>query len=366
MLLLIAARSTALPSTRQPINRARTLASAAWVGDAYAAELAAAVGAVAEACGVAKALQRRGVDGFSKSDASPVTVADLAVQAVVIRRLHDAFPGDAFIAEESATAMLAFEGGRAALEDAADACGLSVAALTEHVDRGRAPRAGAARTWVLDPVDGTKGFLRGAQFCCALALVDGVPGADVRDATLGVLGCPNLAATCELPAGDPMDAAGVVVAAARGRGAHFAPLADVARWTRARSSGSAFAAGRLVEGVALSHSDHDASARAAADLGISRPPLRLDSQAKAALLANGQAELFTRLPTAGYVEKVWDFAAAKVVITEAGGAISDLDGDDIDVDLGECLSPKVAGIVATSSPALQPAALAAVARARAA
>ena len=84
------------------------------------------------------------------------------------------------------------------------------------------------------------------------------------------------------------------------------------------------------------------------------------------MLANGQAELFTRLPTAGYVEKVWDFAAAKVVITEAGGAISDLDGDDIDVDLGECLSPKVAGIVATSSPALQPAALAAVARARAA
>ena len=56
MLLLIAARSTALPSTRQPITRARALASAAWVGDAYAAELAAAVGAVAEACGVAKAL----------------------------------------------------------------------------------------------------------------------------------------------------------------------------------------------------------------------------------------------------------------------------------------------------------------------
>ncbi|KAH8059259.1 3'(2'),5'-bisphosphate nucleotidase [Aureococcus anophagefferens] len=212
--------------------------------------------------------------------------------------------------------MLAFEGGRAALEDAADACGLSVASLTEHVDRGRAPRAGAARTWVLDPVDGTKGFLRGAQFCCALALVDGVPGE--RDARRPRL--PEPRATCELPAGDPMDAAGVVVAAAR-----------AAAPTSRRSP-----------------TDHDASARAAADLGISRPPLRLDSQAKAALLANGQAELFTRLPTAGYVEKVWDFAAAKVVITEAGGAISDLDGDDIDVDLGECLSPKVAGIVHTA------------------
>jgi 3'-phosphoadenosine 5'-phosphosulfate (PAPS) 3'-phosphatase len=42
------------------------------------------------------------------------------------------------------------------------------------------------RTWILDPIDGTKGFIRGEHFCVALGMAhDGVP-------TIGVLGCPNL------------------------------------------------------------------------------------------------------------------------------------------------------------------------------
>lgn len=40
--------------------------------------------------------------------------------------------------------------------------------------------------WALDPIDGTKGFLRGEQFAVCLALiVDG-------QVQLGVMGCPNL------------------------------------------------------------------------------------------------------------------------------------------------------------------------------
>jgi hypothetical protein len=47
----------------------------------------------------------------------------------------------------------------------------------------------AERTWILDPIDGTKGFIRGEHFCVALALArHGQP-------TLGVLGCPNVPAT---------------------------------------------------------------------------------------------------------------------------------------------------------------------------
>ena len=126
------------------------------------------------------------------------------------------------------------------------------------------------------------------------------------------------------------------------------------------------AGGRLVEGVAAAHSDHGASARAAAALGLVEEPLRLDSQAKAALLAGGSADLFCRLPRRGYVEKVWDFAAAKVVISEAGGAITDLRGRDIDVGRGDELDPAVDGIVASGSPALHAAALDAVNAGRAA
>ena len=45
------------------------------------------------------------------------------------------------------------------------------------------------RRWVLDPIDGTKGFLRKQQYAVALGLlIDGEPA-------LGVLGCPNLPST---------------------------------------------------------------------------------------------------------------------------------------------------------------------------
>src|SRR5690606_7196762 len=44
----------------------------------------------------------------------------------------------------------------------------------------------SARYWTLDPIDGTKGFLRGDQYAIALALIER------GEVVLGVLGCPNL------------------------------------------------------------------------------------------------------------------------------------------------------------------------------
>ena len=88
--------------------------------------------------------------------------------------------------------------------------------------------------------------------------------------------------------------------------------------------------------------------------------MRLDSQAKHALLAGGRGDLFTRLPRPGYVERVWDFAAAKCVVEEAGGAITDLKGRPIDVGLGTYLDASVEGIVASGAPALHAEALDAV------
>jgi 3'(2'), 5'-bisphosphate nucleotidase len=48
------------------------------------------------------------------------------------------------------------------------------------------PTARPDRYWTLDPIDGTKGFLRGDQYAIALALVEH------GEVVLGVLGCPNL------------------------------------------------------------------------------------------------------------------------------------------------------------------------------
>ena len=70
--------------------------------------------------------------------------------------------------------------------------------------------------WTLDPIDGTKGFLRGEQYAVCLALV-----VDSR-VELGVLGCPNLPVSAASPDGPR----GCIFVAARGEGAWQLPLAS--------------------------------------------------------------------------------------------------------------------------------------------
>ena len=64
---------------------------------------------------------------------------------------------------------------------------------------------------------------------------------------------------------------------------------------------------RLCESVESGHSSHGHSARIAARLGITSDPVRLDSQAKYAVVGRGEADIYLRLPTrADYNEKIWE------------------------------------------------------------
>mmetsp|Transcript_30436 Transcript_30436/g.39863 ORF Transcript_30436/g.39863 Transcript_30436/m.39863 type:complete len:230 (-) Transcript_30436:238-927(-) len=75
---------------------------------------------------------------------------------------------------------------------------------------------------------------------------------------------------------------------------------------------------------------------------------RIDSQAKYGVLARGGGEFYVRLPKPGYQEWIWDQAAGCVVITEAGGKMTDVDGDDIDFSRGAKLSTKVRGVLGSN------------------
>src|SRR5690606_6420036 len=86
------------------------------------------------------------------------------------------------------------------------------------IDRGRTSEY-SSRFWTLDPVDGTKGFLRKEQYAIALALLEG------GQVVLAALACPNLQ--------DPSGTPGVLYWAIRGRGAFARPLSDVAGAVRA-------------------------------------------------------------------------------------------------------------------------------------
>lgn len=274
------------------------------MSESYEQELRVALAAVREAAVVCQRVQAQITpDVLEKNDRSPVTVADFASQAAICRILGDAFASDPIIAEED-SAFLRKPENRPFLESVQR----ELAAVIEvpstddvlsWIDRGGASEF-SQRFWTLDPIDGTKGFLRGEQYAISLALiVDG-------QIQLGVLGCPNL------PTADAWDRRqGALFSAVRGQGAELRPLDDDrAAPQTVRVSGTARAsAARMCESVESGHSSHSDSERIAELLGMTGDPVRLDSQAKYAVVARGEADIYLRLPTRkGYREKIWDHA----------------------------------------------------------
>jgi 3'(2'), 5'-bisphosphate nucleotidase len=261
----------------------------------------------------------------SKPDRSPVTVADLGSQVLVSLALAEAFPRDALVGEEDAS-QLSDPPIRAALQARlADVRPeLDLAGIAGALGRGGSVGGPIGRWWTLDPVDGTLGFLRGGQYAIALALV--VDG----KVELGILGCPAL----ERADGT----VGSLFVAQRGAGTWELPLDGddapvrlaVAPCTRASEA-------RYAESLEASHSAQDDAARISELLGIAASPLRLDSQAKYALVARGDASIYLRIPRGGYVECIWDHAAGSIVVEEAGGAVSDIDGIPLDWTRGRRL-----------------------------
>ena len=304
-------------------------------------ELQFAVEAVREAALLVRRVQREMVgDALAKGDKSPVTVADFAAQAVVAKRLEDRFPDAALMGEESAVALRTPEG-RETLEQVAHFVRMAVPGATpeeicDWIDRGVAERR--ATTWTLDPVDGTKGFLRREQYAVALALiVDGL-------VQVGALGCPELA---KEPGG-----AGWLLVAQRRMGTWGQSLADsAAPWNRLHVSPQAdVTRARLLRSVEKGHTDTDAIDELNRTLGIVADPVAMDSQAKYAMLASGEGEVLVRLLSPSrldYREMAWDQAAGSIIVEEAGGRVSDLDGKPLDYSQGRTLAAN-RGVLATN------------------
>ncbi|MFN8521016.1 MAG: 3'(2'),5'-bisphosphate nucleotidase, partial [Chloroflexota bacterium] len=246
----------------------------------------------------------------AKPDRSPVTVADLGAQVLVSLALAEGFPDDPLVGEEDAS-QLSSDPIRGALEARLGEArpGLGSVDIVRALDRGGFGGGPTGRWWTLDPVDGTLGFLRGGQYAIALALVvDGV----VR---LGVLGCPAL----ERADGT----VGSLFVAERGLGAWELPLdGDGAPVRLAVATCASAREARYAESLEASHSSQDEAARIGGLLGVTAPPLRLDSQAKYGLVARGDASIYLRIPRGDYVECIWDHAAGSIVVEEAGGIVS--------------------------------------------
>jgi HAL2 family 3'(2'),5'-bisphosphate nucleotidase len=280
---------------------------------------------------------------LTKEDRSPVTVADFACQALVAHLLARSYPEELLVAEESSGALqkpgaeknlaLVTSFVQRALDligpDSKNMEPLSAQQVCAWIDRGQTEQA--SRFWTLDPIDGTKGFLRGDQYAIALALVQN--GA----VQIGALGCPNLV-NADTP---DLAGAGSLVIAVRGQGTWCAALDSLNNWSQLHvSRRSKPAEARLLRSFEKGHTNVDQIGLFAQAMATQADPVLMDSQAKYSVLAAGAGDLMLRLLSASmpdYKEKIWDHAAGSLVLQEAGGRISDLDGKPLDFTTGRSL-----------------------------
>ena len=313
----------------------------------------------AEVCRTVRA-RGRALVAHAKPDTSPVTLADLASQAVITRVLADElgsdFGGSDLVAEEDARWLgdpeqsreleLVTEVARGALP------GLRAAEVVDLVSRSQRDPATASH-WLVDPLDGTKGYLRGGQYSVAIALVEN------ERPIVGVLGCPALALDAEV---DHLDAEGSLYAAVVGRGvteqrcvlgSEADPLPHLEPASRA--------APVLTCSFEPGHQDDEALALVAAEIGAYPRLVRVDSALKYVLVARGDADAYLRLcPRPGSVDYAWDHAAGSLIASEAGACVTDLGGRPLGFSCGRCLAG--AGGIVAARPELYGRLLAALAR----
>lgn len=319
------------------------------------AEAEFAVDAVREAARLTRLVQQQMVSpALTKVDKSPVTVADFSAQAIVAHRLLSHFPDAVLVGEEDACELRAEEGLATLDQIRRFVATCEPAATVDDICRWIDYGCGEPgdEFWTLDPVDGTKGFLRGEQYAVALALVR------QGRVEIGVLGCPELERASESAVGGE----GSLLVAVRGAGAWTQPLFVDGPWRQLHvSPNSDVRRTRIFRSVESAHTNTGQLGTLAKAMGAEAESIPMDSQAKYAALAGGAGEMLVRLLSANrldYRECIWDQAAGSIVVEEAGGRVTDLDGRPLDFSHGRRLIAN-RGVLATNGP-LHEAALAAL------
>ncbi|KAK8706158.1 hypothetical protein V6N13_049733 [Hibiscus sabdariffa] len=360
--------------------------------DKYGKELDLAVRIVHMACSLCQKVQKSLLSAASrqvlaKDDDSPVTVADWSVQATVSWLLSEFLEGQSvsIVAEEDVQTLSKSDAASllAAVVNTVNEClaeapkyglqqpkkALKTSQIIEAISRCNSTGGPTGRHWVLDPVDGTLGFVRGDQYAVALALIED------GKLVLGVLGCPNYPMKKEFlnynhqrdqtmpktPPSSDIWQKGCVMYARRGSGRTWMqPLihGDTKfEWPNSATPVQASpvddpSLATFCEPVEKANSNHLFTAGLANSIGLKNQPMRIHSMVKYAAIARGDAEVFIKFARSGYKEKIWDHAAGVVIVEEAGGVVTDAGGRPLDFSRGLYLEGLDRGIIACSGPIL--------------
>jgi 3'(2'), 5'-bisphosphate nucleotidase len=148
-----------------------------------------------------------------------------------------------------------------------------------------------------------------------------------------------------------MDGSGSLLIAQRGKGTWLSPLVGGQQFDQVHvSARQDITQARLLRSFESGHTNVDKIENLIKNLDIQTQAVRMDSQAKYAVLACGYGELVMRLISPSmpdYREKIWDQAAGSIIVEEAGGRISDLRGKALDFHTGRILANN-RGVIASN------------------
>lgn len=279
---------------------------------------------------------------MDKSDSSPVTIADYGCQALIHRAIMLNFPEHGLISEEgsehlrtnasdSETSFIV----RLVSESLGE--NVTIEQICDWIDH----RGGSDSEfiWSIDPIDGTKGFLRKAQYAIAIGLLQD------RKPVGGVLVCPSLPYDLD-DADSPVGV--LMIGHGPGTAMKFAIDAEHSASVSSNTVTDSHQM-RVLGSVESAHGDPTLVTGMMAASDIDGGFVRYDSQAKYAVIAMGGAEMYVRPRSKpDYRENIWDHVAGVAICEAAGAVVTDVDGKALDFSHGEKLI-KNRGVLAAAN-----------------
>ncbi|MFX1552670.1 MAG: 3'(2'),5'-bisphosphate nucleotidase CysQ [Promethearchaeota archaeon] len=284
-------------------------------------ELKIAIELVRKATEITEWFRVKGLKSFLKPDQSPVTIADFASQIYIVSKLKAHFPEDEIIAEEENIDYIDLKSEHLIKQcfDELEVEELKI--IKENIGyQGKS----SERQWTVDPIDGTAGYQEGLSYSVGIGLmINSHP-------KICAIGVPNYNRKSL-----------AIFSAEEGQKAHVSYDNKDLRPIRVSQKED-------IKNIRLCHSLHYDKPwvlNFAQNIGINNF-IQIDSMAKFCMVADGSADLYIKPLDAAH-SFTWDFLPGDLIVREAGGDITDLNGKRLKFKKEKCLWT-APGIVASN------------------
>ncbi|MFW9940869.1 MAG: inositol monophosphatase family protein [Candidatus Thorarchaeota archaeon] len=274
-------------------------------------ELGIAVELARTAIKITEWFRERGVKSFLKVDRSPVTLADLASQLFITTRLKYHFPEDMIIAEEENIEIIDNKAEKQIEKCFNDLYLDNLSDIKEKFEYRGKP---SQRQWTIDPIDGTMGFQKGLYYAVGIGFM--------------MNSTPKI---CAIAVPNYIGSSLAIFSAVDGKGAQVS------------------FDNRDFKSINVSQEDDIKSIRFCHSLHYDKPWImefarkigikkfiQIDSMAKFCMIADGSADLYLK-PLDLQITNSWDFLPGDLLVREAGGSVTDLNGVRLNFKDHKCI-----------------------------